>query len=96
MKATIWCLDLCYDTMFAKRLLRERGYEIEERIIDDLIAMRSSVKNPPHDLTAGKHTRLDLMAEMPATYQEMNVSPQIFLDGVYIGGYQELKKHFSK
>ena len=96
MNAVIWCLDMCYDTMFVKGLLKSKGYTIEERIVDDLVGLRESMKVLPDDIRKGKYTSQQLMAASPLAKDIRAMSPQIFLDGQYIGGYEDLKKHFQE
>jgi glutaredoxin len=81
--------------MFAKRLLKEKGYEIEERLMDDLIDKRTSIKNIPDNFRSGLYTTHQLFTETEANCDTRPLSPQIFLDGKYIGGYNDLKKHFE-
>ena len=73
MKALVWSKTSCPFCVRAKDLLTKKGYEIEERKINE------------------GWTREQLLESVP----NARTVPQIFLDGEYIGGYDNLKKYFE-
>jgi glutaredoxin 3 len=73
MKAIVWSKESCPYCIKAKVLLRNKGYEIEERVI------------------GFGYTKDQLLESVPLA----RTVPQIFLDGEYIGGHDDLVKHFG-
>jgi glutaredoxin 3 len=73
MKALVWSKTSCPFCVRAKELLTKKGYEIEERKINE------------------GWTREQLLESVP----NARTVPQIFLDGEYIGGHDDLVKHFT-
>ena len=73
MKALVWSKTSCPFCVRAKDLLTKKGYEIEERKINE------------------GWTREQLLESVP----NARTVPQIFLDGEYIGGHDDLVKHFA-
>jgi glutaredoxin 3 len=73
MKAIVWSKYHCPYCEQAKKLLEQKGIDIEERKIGD------------------GFTKEDLLETVPTA----RTLPQIFLDGTYIGGFTELKKHLE-
>ncbi len=73
MKAVVWSKPSCPYCVMAKKLLENKGYEIEERVIG---------------LGFTKVQLLEAVANARTV-------PQIFLDEKYIGGYDDLVKHFE-
>lgn len=73
MKAVIWSKPDCPNCVMARKLLENKGIEIEER-----------------KLGFGWN-REQLFEAIP----NAKSVPQIFLDGIHIGGYENLKKYFE-
>ena len=73
MKAVVWSKPLCPYCVSAKQLLKQKGYEIEERIVGSGFTKEQLLESVPNARTV----------------------PQIFLDGEYVGGYDDLVKHFE-
>lgn len=69
----MWSKSGCPFCVMAEELLRDKGYEIEER-----------------KLGFGWN-REQLVEAVP----NVKTVPQIFLDGEYIGGHDDLVKHFT-
>lgn len=73
MEIIVWSKDNCTHCEQAKRLLKQKGVEFQERKIGH------------------GWTREDLLAAAP----QARTVPQIFWDGVCIGGLQELKERIG-
>ena len=73
MKAIIWSKFNCPYCVSAVALLKQKGYDIEERKV------------------GVEFTKEQLLEAVPLA----RTVPQIFLDGEYIGGYDNLVKHFE-
>lgn len=73
MKAVVWSKESCSFCVSAKQLLKQKGYDIEERVIG-------------HGFT-----REQLIEAVPLA----RTVPQIFVDGKYVGGYDDLKLYFA-
>ena len=73
MKAVMWSKPDCPYCVKAEKLLKLKGYEVEERKI------------------GFGWNREQLFEAVP----NARTVPQIFLDGEYIGGYDNLAKHFE-
>ena len=73
MKAIVWSKPDCPYCVQAEKLLKLKGYEVEERKI------------------GFGWNREQLFEAVP----NVRTVPQIFLDGEYIGGYDNLVKHFG-
>lgn len=73
MKAVVWSKPSCPYCIMAKKLLEQKGYEIEERVI------------------GLGFTKQQLIEAVPLA----RTVPQIFLDGEYVGGYDNLVEHFK-
>ena len=73
MKAVMWSKPGCPYCERAEKLLKLKGYEIEER-----------------KLGFGWN-REQLFEAVP----NVKTVPQIFLDGEYVGGYDQLVAHFK-
>jgi|694.fasta_scaffold115127_3 glutaredoxin 3 len=73
MEAVVWSKTNCPYCVNAKKLLEQKGYKIEERIIGD------------------GYTKEQLLEAVP----NARTVPQIFLDGSYIGGFDNLQEHFK-
>jgi len=73
MKAVVWSKPLCPYCVSAKQLLKQKGYEIEERVVGSGFTKDQLLESVPNARTV----------------------PQIFLDGEYVGGYDDLVKHFE-
>jgi glutaredoxin len=73
MKAVMWSKVMCPYCDQAKALLRNKGYEVEERKIGD------------------GYLKEELLEAVPGARSV----PQIFIDDVLIGGFNELKAHFD-
>lgn len=69
----MWSKPGCPFCVMAEELLRDKGYEIEERKLDFGWNREQLVEAVPNVKTV----------------------PQIFLDGEYIGGHDDLVKHFT-
>ena len=74
MKAVVWSKPDCIYCDMAKKLLEQKGYEVEERRL------------------GFGWNREQLFEAVP----NVKSVPQIFLDGEYIGGYDNLKKYFEE
>lgn len=72
-KAVVWSKISCPYCVSAKELLKQKGYEIEERVIGN------------------GYTKEQLLEAVP----NARTVPQIFLDGTYIGGFDNLQEHFK-
>lgn len=73
MKAVVWSKPMCPYCVSAKKLLTQKGYEIEERVVGD------------------GFTKEQLLEAVPLA----RTVPQIFLDGEYVGGFDNLQEHFK-
>ena len=73
MKAIVWSKPDCPFCVNAKTLLKQKGYEIDERLL------------------GFGWNREQLLEAVP----NAKTVPQIFLDGEYIGGFDNLKEHFN-
>lgn len=73
MKAIVWSKEFCPYCVSAVALLKQKGYEIEERKI------------------GAEWTKQQLLESVPMA----RTVPQIFLDGEYVGGFDDLKKHLA-
>ena len=73
MKAIVWSKLNCPYCVSAIALLKQKGYDIEERKI------------------GVDFTKDQLLEAVPLA----RTVPQIFLDNEYIGGYDNLVKHFE-
>lgn len=73
MKAIIWSKSGCPYCVMAEKLLRLKGYDIDERKI------------------GFGWNREQLLEVVP----NARTVPQIFLDGEYVGGYDDLVKKFE-
>ena len=80
MKAIVWSMESCPYCMYAKNLLQQKGYEIEEKLVKGKFAKQ------------GEFSKEQLLEAVPGA----RTVPQIFLDGQCIGGYDDLKKHFQE
>jgi glutaredoxin 3 len=74
MKAIVWSKPDCPYCVAAKKLLTNKGIEIDERVL------------------GFGWNREQLFEAVP----NVRTVPQIFLDGEYIGGHDDLVKHFAK
>ncbi len=74
MKAVVWSKPDCPNCVSAQTLLKNKGYEIEERKI-------------------GFGWNREQLFDAVPTAKSV---PQIFLDDVYIGGFDNLVKHFEE
>lgn len=74
MNAIVWSKPSCPYCVMAKKLLEQKGYKIEERVI------------------GLGFTKMQLIEAVP----DARTVPQIFLDGEYVGGYDNLVEHFNK
>jgi len=73
MKAIVWSKINCPYCVSAVALLKQKGYDIEERKV------------------GVEFTKEQLLEAVPTA----RTVPQIFLDEEYIGGYDNLVKHFE-
>lgn len=73
MKAIIWSKFNCPYCVSAVALLKQKGYDIEERKV------------------GVEFTKEQLLEAVPLA----RTVPQIFLDDEYVGGYDNLVKHFE-
>lgn len=73
MKAIVWSKLNCPYCVEAIAILKNKGYEIDERKI------------------GVNYTKEQLLESVPMA----RTVPQIFLDDQYIGGCDNLKKHFG-
>jgi len=73
MKAIVWSKINCPYCVSAVALLKQKGYDIEERKV------------------GVEFTKEQLLEAVPTA----RTVPQIFLDGEYVGGYDNLVKHFE-
>ena len=73
MTETVWSKENCPACVEAKKLLINKGYEIDERTV------------------GFNTTKEDLINAVP----NARTVPQIFIEEQYIGGLDNLKKHFE-
>jgi glutaredoxin 3 len=73
MKAVLWSKYHCPYCDQAYALLKSKGYEIEERKLDD------------------GYSKEELLEAVP----NARSVPQIFIEGGYVGGFNELKEYLK-